>query len=46
MNDELKAIAAKSGAPEEVLDELWFSLFCMKFAHYLIEEMEYSNSHQ
>lgn len=40
MNNELRAIAIKSGAPEEVLEEMWFNLFCMKFAHYIIEELE------
>ena len=40
MNEELKAIAVKADAPEEVLNTLWFSIFCQKFAHLLIEELE------
>jgi hypothetical protein len=40
MNDELKALIIQAGAPEEVLDELWFSIFCQQFAHLLISEME------
>ena len=40
MNEELKAIAVEAGAPEEVLNTLWFNIFCQKFAHLLIEELE------
>jgi hypothetical protein len=40
MNEELKTIAIKAGAPEEVLNTLWFSIFCQRFAHLLIEEIE------
>ncbi len=40
MNDALKAIAVEAGAPEEVLNTLWFSIFCQKFAHLIIEELE------
>lgn len=40
MNDELKALAMAAGAPEELLEELWFSIFCKQFAHLLLEEME------
>ena len=40
MNDELKAIAIEAGAPAEVLNTLWFNIFCQKFAHLLIEELE------
>ena len=40
MNEELKAIAVKSGAPDEVLNTLWFNIFCQKFAHLLVEELE------
>jgi hypothetical protein len=32
MNNELKKLAVQAGAPAEVLDELWFSIFCMQFA--------------
>jgi hypothetical protein len=40
VNDELKALAMAAGAPEDVMDELWFSIFCKQFAHLLLEEME------
>jgi len=40
MNEELKAIAVEAGAPEEVLSTLWFNIFCQKFAHLLMEELE------
>jgi hypothetical protein len=42
MNDELKAIAIEAGAPDELLDKLWFSMFCMKFTDLLIAELEQS----
>jgi hypothetical protein len=40
VNEELKSIAVKAGAPEEVLNTLWFNIFCQKFAHLLVEELE------
>ena len=40
MNDELKALVIAAGAPEDVMDELWFSIFCKQFAHLIIEEVE------
>ena len=40
MNDALREIAERAGAPEDVLDQLWFSIFCQKFAHYLLLELE------
>lgn len=40
MNNELKAIAVEAGAPEEVLNTLWFSIFCQKYTHLIIEELE------
>lgn len=40
MNEALKGLAVKAGAPKEVLEELWFNMFCMKFANVLIEAME------
>ena len=40
MNDELKALAIKAGAPEDILDELWFNIFCEKFADVLLTEAE------
>ena len=32
MNQELRNIAVQAGAPQEVLDQLWFNLFCVQFA--------------
>lgn len=40
MNEELRKIAINSGAPEEVIDDLWFNIFCIKFADLIIKEME------
>jgi hypothetical protein len=40
MNEALKTIAIEAGAPEEVIDTLWFNIFCQQFAHLLIKEME------
>jgi hypothetical protein len=43
MNEELKQLVLKAGAPEEVLDELWFNIFCQQFADVLINEIEERN---
>jgi hypothetical protein len=43
MNEELKQLVLKAGAPKEVLDELWFNIFCQQFANVLISEMEEEN---
>jgi len=43
MNEELKQLVLKAGAPKEVLDELWFNIFCQQFANLLISEMEKEN---
>ena len=40
MNPALKEIAQAAGAPEEVIDTLWFSIFCQNFAHLLLEMAE------
>ena len=40
MNDELKALVLKAGAPKEVMDELWFNIFCNQFANVLLTEAE------
>jgi len=40
MNEELKKIAIEAGAPDEVINDLWFNVFCIKFADLLIQEME------
>ena len=40
MNKELKKLAVQAGAPVEVLEELWFNLFCMKFADAILNNAE------
>ena len=40
MNAELERLVREAGAPEEVMDQLWFRVFCMQFADRLIAEME------
>ena len=40
MNDAMRDIAERAGAPAEVLDQLWFNIFCLKFAHMLLELAE------
>ena len=42
MNEQLRELAIEAGAPEEVMDELWFHVFCQQFADLLIHEMEKS----
>ena len=40
MNTELERIVRAAGAPEEVMTELWFVVFCQQFAHLLIAQLE------
>jgi hypothetical protein len=40
MNEELKKIAAAAGAPDEVIDQLWFNIFCQKFAASILDIAE------
>ena len=40
MNTELERLVRAAGAPEEVMDQLWFRVFCMQFADLLIAELE------
>ena len=40
MNTELERIVRAAGAPEEVMDQLWFAVFCQQFADLLIAELE------
>ena len=40
MNTELERIVRAAGAPEEAMDQLWFTVFCQQFAHLLIAELE------
>ena len=40
MNEALRELAVAAGAPEDLLDQLWFSIFCQQFAHLLLEMAE------
>ena len=40
MNEELKALVLKAGAPVEVMDQMWFNIFCQQFAVLLLTEVE------
>ena len=40
MNKELKELALRAGAPEQVINELWFNIFCQRFASVVITEAE------
>ena len=40
MNDELKALVIKAGAPKEMLNEFWFNIFCEKFTDVLLTQVE------
>ena len=40
MNEELRKIALKAGAPEDMMDSLWFNIFCLKFADLIISACE------
>jgi hypothetical protein len=40
MNDELKALVVKAGAPAPLLDEIWFNIFCEQFADVLLTQAE------
>jgi hypothetical protein len=40
MNAELAKLIEAAGAPRQVMDKLWFQVFCEKFAYLLTEEFE------
>jgi hypothetical protein len=40
MNAELLKLVKAAGAPEQVMDELWFHAFCEEFAHVIMLEVE------
>lgn len=40
MNELLKKIVIEAGAPDEMLETLWFNIFCAKFAHLILEMAE------
>ena len=39
MNDALKVLAVEAGAPNDLLNALWFNVFCQKFAYLVAEEL-------
>ena len=40
MSDELAEIMREAGAPEEVMEQLWFHVFCIRFADLLLTMAE------
>jgi hypothetical protein len=40
MNKQLRELAQEAGAPQEVIDQLWFNIFCMKFASVILTNAE------
>ena len=40
MNEEILKLVMKAKPPKEVLNEVWFHNFCMKFADIMITETE------
>jgi hypothetical protein len=46
MNEYLKQLAQESGAPDEVMNKLWFNVFCQQFADRLMTEMENASSEE
>ena len=40
MNTELERLVRTAGAPKEVMNQLWFVVFCQQFADLLIAELE------
>ena len=40
MNEQLRKLVEQAGAPPDLLNEIWFHIFCQKFAHLLRAEME------
>lgn len=43
MNDNLRKLVLQAGAPEEVMEEMWFHVFCQQFTDLIISEMENEN---
>ena len=38
MNEELKAIVIRAGAPAEMLGEMWFHIFCQRFVQEILDK--------
>jgi len=43
MNKDLKSLVLQAGAPVEVMDQMWFNIFCQQFADLLLTVMEADN---
>ena len=41
MTPKLQELMREAGAPEQVMDKLWFNVFCQKFAYVLADAMGY-----
>lgn len=42
MNDDLRELVLAAGAPKQMINQLWFQVFCEQFAYILLEEAERS----
>jgi hypothetical protein len=40
MNEALAEIAREAGAPEDMMNSIWFHVFCQKFAHLILVAAE------
>ena len=40
MNEQLAQLAEEAGAPPEMMEEMWFHVFCTKFADSIVTLME------
>ena len=40
MNEALRELVVRAGAPEAMLNEIWFHIFCQKLVDEVITEME------
>ncbi len=38
MNEELKAIVIRAGAPAEMLEQMWFHIFCQRFVQEILDQ--------
>ena len=36
MNEQLRKLVEQAGAPADLLNEIWFHVFCQKFANLLL----------
>lgn len=40
MNEELKALVLQAGCPEEVVDQLWFTIFIKNYSNLLLDMIQ------